>query len=161
MVTVTLLQAFCRVDSHISGFLLLQCSTIEIQLISLCCLQISKVSLYSVGRISPGFSDAFLHFLPNHLLGAADRMSFVLSGYDYPCHTNLENICVHISAYLHTHTGLSGDIVQQDEQRWAQTVRSLGICMHNTGKPADTCNMHVHIMRNYVCSSGFVMTLAD
>lgn len=44
------------------------------------------------------------------------RNGFVLSGYDYLCHTNLENICVHISTYLRTHAGVSRDMEEEDTQ---------------------------------------------
>lgn len=60
---------------------------------------------------------------------------FMLSGYDYPCHPNLENICVHISAYLHTHPGMSQDMVEEDTHKWTHTVKpantqALCTCTH-------------------------------
>lgn len=52
-------------------------------------------------------------------------MACALSGYDYPCHTNLENICMHISTYLRTHTGGSRDTEEEEEEEDAHTLAGV------------------------------------
>lgn len=63
----------------------------------------------------------FSFLLPS--VRAVLKMFFMLSGYDYPCHPNLENICARISAYLHTHPGMSQDVVEEDAHKWTHTVK--------------------------------------
>lgn len=67
-------------------------------LISLC--HFGQIS--GVAQSSVFFSDApALRFPPIRAVSYVQNGS-LLSGYDYPCHTNLEDICVHISTLART-----------------------------------------------------------
>lgn len=68
-----------------------------------------SVGVHSVSFPLDFFFNAFLLFPP--ICVRSIQHGFVLPGYDYPCHTNVENICVHISTYLQTHAGVSRDTV--------------------------------------------------